>query len=167
MRLFAKVSSIFDGTLNVFAYMAGCLILFIMLAIGFDVVLRYFLNRPIIWVGEISEYTLLYITFLATAWLLRREGHVRMDIVLRRLTPKTQSLVNLITSLVGAIICMAIVLYGTQTTWSHFQRGLFIPTHLEPPKFILLLIIPLGSFLLFIEFIRRAYSHLESWRTSS
>ena len=72
MKLLAKFGAIFDRLLDVVSILACILLVFIMLSVCAEVVLRYFLGSPLIWVIEISEMNLLYITFLAIAWVLRR-----------------------------------------------------------------------------------------------
>jgi len=160
MNLLTKVTNIFDRTIQVATLLAGILLIFLMLSVSADVVLRYFLGRPIGWVKEVAEYILLYIPFLVAAWVLRREGHVKMDLVLSRFSPKTQSMVNAITSLISAIICFLLTWFGVKATWYFFQVGYVTPTVLRVPKFIIIAIIFVGSFLLFIQFLRRAYSYL-------
>jgi len=167
MKLLTKVTAIFDRTIDILAWLASGLLLFATLSICLDVIFRYFLNRPLIWVLEISEYILLWITFLGAAWLLKIEGHVKVDIVLNQLKAKNQALLNTITSVTGAMMCLALTWYGVLATWDFFQRGHYDPTILQPPTFILIAIIPAGSFLLFIQFLRRAYGNLSSLKSSS
>ena len=90
-----------------------------------------------------------------------------MDIVLTRLSPKMQAIINIITSILGAFICLLLTWYGTQVTWEHFREGLSTETALRLPMVYLLAIIPAGSFLLFIQFLRRAYGFSESLRLSA
>lgn len=161
MKLLRKFAGIFDGTVDAFSILACVLLIFVMLAVCAEIVFRYFLHSPIIWVVEISEVILLYITFLGTAWLLRREGHVKIDLLLSRLKPKTQAWFNIIISVIGAIMCLLLVWYSAQETWVLFQRGVLTPTVLALPKAPIILIIPIGSFLLFIQFLRRAQGY---WR---
>jgi len=146
--------------------LAGILLIFITLIIGVSIASRYFLNRPMGWVTEISEYSLLYITFLVAAWVLKKEGHVKMDIVLTRLKPRTQSVTNVITSAISAVVCFILTWYGVRVTWELFQTGYPTPTILELPKFIIIAAIFIGSFLLFIQFLRRTCSYLGNWRAS-
>ena len=160
MNLLTKVANIFDRTIQVATLLAGILLIFLMLSVSADVVLRYFLGRPMGWVKEVAEYILLYIPFLVAAWVLKREGHVRTDLVLSRFSPRIQSIVNAITSLISAIICFLLTWFGVKATWYFFQVGYVTPTLLRVPKFIIIAIIFVGSFLLFIQFLRRAYSYL-------
>ena len=126
-----------------------------MLAVSTDVIMRYWLARPSLWVGEVAEVALLYITFLAAAWVLRKERHTSMDIVLTRLNPRNQAILNTITSIISALICLLLTWYGARATWSHFQLGLRTASIMELPMGPILVIIPVGSFMLFIQFLRR------------
>jgi len=67
MKLIPKVTGIFDHTNNLLAFLTGVLMVFMMLSISSDVAMRYLLNQPIFWLLEVTEYGLLYITFLSTA----------------------------------------------------------------------------------------------------
>ena len=131
-----------------------------MLAIFADVTLRYFLDRPITWAFEATEYSLLYITFLGTAWLLKREGHVKLDLVLNWLEPRAQTYLNVITSILLAIVCLFLVWYGAHATWDNFQRGVLSVKYYSLPKFAFLAVIPVGGFFLFVQSVKRTYSYL-------
>jgi C4-dicarboxylate transporter DctQ subunit len=146
---------IFDRIINVMTFLAGMLLVFIMLSVCMEVILRSFINRPQIWVTEVTECLLLYITFLGTAWLLREEGHVKVDVILDRLKPKAVALMGIISSLIGLFVSLILTIYGLGVTWSYFQRGIYTPTAMEIPVFAILAIIPIGSLMLFIQFLRR------------
>ena len=150
-----RLLDIFDRTLNVMTFLAGILLVFIMLSVCLEVILRSFINRPQICVTEVTECLLLYITFLGTAWLLREEGHVKVDIVLNRLKPQTTAFLGIISSIMGVLVSITLTIYGFNVTWDYFQRGIYTPTALEIPVSAILLIIPIGSLMLFIQFIRR------------
>ena len=166
MKLLTRVNSIFDGTIGTLAILAAILIVFIMLAVSADVIMRYFLNRPTVWLIEISEYCLLFITFMSAGWVLKREGHVKMDLMLNRLSSRRRTLLNTITSITGTITCLAIVWFGAVVTWEFYQIGYFTHSELKLPKFIFLLIITIGMFFLSIQFIKRTYGYLRSFRMS-
>ena len=165
MQLMKKFTVIFDRILGAMAILAGILLVFAVVSVSVAIATRYFLGYPIGWVIEISAYILLYITFMVAAWVLREEGHVTVDIVLNFLTPKTQSLVNAVTSTASAMVCVILTLYGAKVTWNLFQTAYFTPTELELPKWIINIIIFIGSLLLFIQFLRRSYDNFTGWRT--
>ena len=159
----ARLSVFYNRIVDMGALLAGALLLFLMVSVTLEVGLRYFLGRPTSWVGEICGYILLYIPFLAAAWILRKEDHVRMDLVLAVLGPKARSLVNAITSFVSAVICLLLTWFGIKTTLYYAEMGYKTPTVLMLPKSIIIAIIFLGSFLLSIQFLIDAFNHLRTW----
>ncbi|MBW2609472.1 MAG: TRAP transporter small permease [Deltaproteobacteria bacterium] len=164
MKLIHKISDIFDGVLSLFGTLAVILITFDMLIVSALVVMRYILKRAPTWVIEFTEYSLLYITFLGAAWLLKGEGHVKMDLVISSLRPRTQAILNTITSVACAVVCLIVVWFGVKVTWNHFQTNYLLPTILRPPSYLIVCIIPIGCFMLFIQFLRRAYRYLGEFR---
>lgn len=160
MKLSRKVSSGFDRTVDVFSIMGGVLLVAIMLAVSVKIIFRYFLHEAIVGVDEIAEISMLYLTFLGAAWLLRRGGHITIDLLFARLKPKTQARLNITTSVFGLFISLILVWYGTAATVSFWQRGILTPTILEVPRALIIGIIPVGSLLLAIQFLRRAWANL-------
>ena len=166
MKLIKVLTNIFNRTIDLMVILAGILLIFSMLSISMAVASRYLFNRPMGWVTEISEYILVYITFLVATWVLKREGHVKMDLVFNRLSPRTQSMLNMITSGISAIVCFILFWYGVRVTWELFKTRYFTPTILELPKFVIIAIIFIGSMLLFLQFLNRTFGYLSSWRAS-
>ena len=106
-----KVTRVFDRILDIGAFLAAIMITFAFLAICAQIILRYFWRLQQLWVIDVSTILLVYITFLASAWLLRTEGHVKMDLVINRLSPKQQSILNTVTSSISTIIFIVQLLY--------------------------------------------------------
>ena len=127
--------------------------------------MRSAVGHSIVWVIEICEYSLLFITFLGTAWLLRRDGHVKIDLVVNRLRPRVRAVVSVIISIIGTAVCLVITWYGAETTWSHFIRGTYRITLLETPMYLILAVIPIGSFLISIQFFSMACRQMKNWRS--
>lgn len=152
-----KLGLFFDRALEVMATLASLVLIFVIIIVVADALGRYFFGFYIIWVTLISEYSLLYITFLGGAWLLREEKHVMVELVTGQLAKKKQALLGIITSLIGAIVYTFLLSYGVIVTVDHFQRGIYDPGILRFPKAPIILIIPVGSFFLVVQFLRRAW----------
>ena len=164
MKLLTKATGIFDRTLNVLAVVAGILVVGTMLLVTAEVIMRHFFNRPIVWVIEIIQYALVFITFLAAAWLLRKEGHVIMDLLVNRLSAKSRDLANVITSTVAAIMCLVVTWFGIVVGVDYYQIDYIYQGTLTIPSFYLEAVVPLGTLLLSIQFLRRAYGYLGKLR---
>ncbi len=162
-RVLTKAGIFFDRLLDLFAVLAGIIISFITISVCAGILSRYFLNRPLSWVVEISEYGLLYMTFLVAAWVLRHERHVSVDLVYNRLSQRNQSMASIFTSIVAGIVFLIVTFYGFKVTKHQFDTKYFTPTILEAPKFVVTLIIPVGTSLLFIQMMRKIYRHVREW----
>lgn len=159
-----RIIRIFDFILNAGAASAAGLLVAVMLLTNIKVVYRYGLGEGLIGVDQISGTLLLYITFLGAAWVLRSEEHVTVDLLVTRLSQQVRRRMNIINSIMGALICLILAIYGTLETTTSWQRGILIPAEIEIPRAINLAVIPLGSLLLCLQFIRRAGSHLGAGR---
>ena len=164
MRLLQKAGAVFDHIIDSLAGVAGALVIAMMLIICYAVVMRYFFHAALGWSVEVSEYIIFLLAFLGAAWLLKLKRHISVDLVLTSLKPKAQALLNIATSVLGVIICLVIAWFGAASTIDHFQRGVPVVQTLAFPKFTLLLFIPLGCFLLSIQFLRQSYDHVKAWK---
>ena len=158
------VNKVLEGIENFMAYLAGILLFIMVLSICYEIVLRYFFSRPTLWVVGLVEYILFCATFLGTGWLLRKDGHVKVDIGMAFFSEKGRALLNAITSCIGIASCIVMTLYGTKTTYDFFVRNIMTSQDPEIPKFLLLAFIPLGFFFLVIEFIRRGFESLITFK---
>ncbi len=161
-----KVVAIFEQALNYTAYLSSALIAFVFAIITLSVLLRFLFNISILWPQEVTEYILATVTFVGAAWVLKKERHVFIDIALGLFTTRGQTIINTITSFVATILCFVLLYYGILATWDHFQRG----THMAMkamglPTAPLLSVLPIGFFLLSIQFVRRTLRYLKLWRT--
>ena len=157
----------FDGTIKFMAGFGAVVIIFVLVIVCLEVVMRYFFGRPIAWVIQAAEYGIFFVTFLGAAWVLRQNRHVTMDIMTNRLSQRGRAVLGIITSLIGAIVCLLFVLYGTRLALDLFQRGIYEIKTIEVPKAPLIALIPLSSLALLIQFLRRGYGYLERWRAPS
>lgn len=146
----------FDRLLFGLACLAGAIIVLIELAIGFEVIARYFFNRPTRWVVEFSEYGLLFIAFLAGAWVLKEEGHVRVEMLVETLSPALRKRVFVITSIAGALMCATLAWVSATYTWQLYEQGEVLFRSVVIPKWPLLAIVAIGMALLAVQFLRCA-----------
>ena len=161
MTKFLSVADrVFDVTVKSLSYLAAAMLVFIVLAISSDVILRYAINTPLKWVFEATEYGLLFMTFLAVTWVLQKDEHVRLDAVLNALGPKLRATVEAFTSLVMAVVCLVITWSSTHYMIYLFQNHITIQKYYNIPQVTVFFIIPVGFFLLFIQSLKRIYQYI-------
>jgi C4-dicarboxylate transporter DctQ subunit len=153
-----KLNPILERINNAMAWIAALAIIFMMFAISYAVMMRYIWNKPVPWIVEISSYLMLYITFLGTAWLQHKGGHVEVDLFIGRLKPRSRAVLKAVTSLGGALVGFILAWKGALVTVDYFQRDVTVIGILNTPQFLLMGIIPIGGLPLLVEFL------LQAWR---
>jgi C4-dicarboxylate transporter, DctQ subunit len=167
MKFLARLGKVFDRINIIMVIISAVFLLGLTFIVGADITLRYLFLRPLGWVKEISEYILVVLGFLVAAWILKDDGHVKMDLVLTKVSPRAQTMMNIITSVISTIVVLVITWFSVRVIFQFYQTKLVTPSVLEPPKWILIVPILAGSLLLAVQFIRRTYAFVKKWETLS
>jgi len=139
---------------NLFGVLAIAILVAAGILICVDVLMRYGLNRPILGGIEIIEYALVYIAFLGASWAVPRGAHIDIDIFVQAMSKPWQRICALLSNLISLGVAVFLTIFGATTTWTAYTRHMFKPTVLEIPTWIVLIIIPIGSALLALRFLR-------------
>jgi TRAP-type C4-dicarboxylate transport system permease small subunit len=167
MKFLARLGRLFDYLNIAMVVISAILLIGLTFIVGADITLRYLFNKPLGWVKEVSEYTLVGLGFLVAAWILKDDAHVKMDLVLNKVGSRTQTMMNIITSGISTIVVLITTWFTLRVIVDFYRTKLVAPTVLEPPKWILLTPIFVGCFLLAIQFIRRTYGFIGKWKSLS
>jgi TRAP-type C4-dicarboxylate transport system permease small subunit len=162
MKFLRRFVRVWDRINDAIMVLAGILLWVQMLIVNVEVFSRY-LGRPTSWVAEISSILILWIPFMVTAWVLRKEAHVKMDLLVERLDRKTQAMINFITSLFGVVVMLIVTVAGLMTTL--YWIGNKTPTMLMLPRSPIIAVIFAGSFLFAIQFLIRAVDNFNEWKS--
>ncbi len=127
---------------------------FITLSICYSVIMRYFFQRPPIWVVQTCEYALLWIVFLGTAWVLREKGHVAVDVLYSKLKENAKIWLTLCTFMGAMLACSIVSVIGFYHTWECFKKNIMDVRAITIPKYIVFVIIPIGMVTLVLQFLR-------------
>ena len=146
------------------AFLAGVLLVGAVLIVCFEIWMRYFARKPQVWTVEVCEYILFAIAFLGAPWLLKKGGHVSIDIMVAQMGPKTQSYLGLFSKAMGVLISAIVCGFSMATSWDSYVSGVVVIKTLSIPKHYFLMLIALGYFLLLIEFARQFFGHFKELR---
>lgn len=141
----------YDGFLGALAALAAAAFGGLSFIIAYEVTVRWLGFRPPVWPETISEFTLLYATVLAAPWLLRRAEHVQVNTLMAVLPARVRNALGRLLSLFGALVCLVVAWYALRVTLS--AQGLEIRSF-EMPRWMIYAPLPLGFFLLAVEFAR-------------
>ena len=149
-----------DSLVNGLAYFAGLLVVTVTLSVLYEIVARYVFNSPTIWAVDLTEYSLVYITFLGTPWVLRDHAHTRVELVVERLRPRVRLILGIVVSLVAATGAVVMAWEGALETWESYLGGHAELKAWRVYRWPLILPICVGSTMLVIEFLRQAWHHV-------
>ncbi len=71
------------------AYCSGWLVPLMMMLVVVEVFMRYVLHQPLMLADEFSAYMLVAVSYLGTAYTWRQGGHVRVTVLVSRLSSRT------------------------------------------------------------------------------
>lgn len=134
--------------------LAGVLILAIMVGVAADVLARYLIGRPIVWMFEVTEYALLYIPCLGMAWLAREGGHVAIDTFTTSFPLRVQAGVAIVWTALCVLVCAFVTWWGAIVVIGRYASGTVIDQMIRTPEYLVLWVIPFGFGLTTIEFTR-------------
>jgi TRAP-type C4-dicarboxylate transport system permease small subunit len=143
-----------DAALHACAVLGALILLAICLLVTWVVISRRWLGAPLGWNVELTEYALLYLTFLATAWVLRQDGHVRVDVLVNVLTARAQRILRRVTDGLALAVCLLLAYYAFGVTAEAYRDHLLLVKMLTIPKWPILAVVPLGFLLLAAELVR-------------
>ena len=86
------------------AYLAGLVLVALMLLTTADVAGRYFFNSPITGVFDVTHFAVLIMVFLGLAYCGFQGGHVAIDILYNQLSRPIAVILNRIVNLIGCIL---------------------------------------------------------------
>jgi TRAP-type C4-dicarboxylate transport system permease small subunit len=146
-----------EGLNEFFAVVMGWLVVVMMLLTTVSVVLRYFFRAPIFWSVEICQYLLLWSFFLGVGYTTAVGGHVRVDMLLNRLSAKNRKFLDIVT-LSMSIVFGAVI---TWQTWRLLMRAYSFDWHSETLLAVYLVpiyaIMPVGCGLLTLQLFINLY----------
>jgi TRAP-type C4-dicarboxylate transport system permease small subunit len=135
------------------SYVAGFVLIAMMLLTTADVAGRYLFNSPILGVFEVTEFTMVCLVFCSLAYTQSKKAHVAVDILASLMPPKGQRFIDIINYLISFLILALI-------TWKSIERGFEVMANkessaiLQIPVYPFMFLVALGSAALCIEYLK-------------
>lgn len=109
---------------------------------------------------EVVVYLTVWAVFLATSQLVRTDGHVRPDIVLRLLPPQAQRWVEAFNCCVAILFCAGLAYCGFQVAQGSYDLDERSITGLEFPMWLYYASVLAGGFLMLVRYVIRLYRYV-------
>jgi TRAP-type C4-dicarboxylate transport system permease small subunit len=154
LKVFAALSYAYNKILDALYFAVGIALVFVMLTVTVGIITRYFFSVSLGWSAEISGYVLIPLALLAAPKMLRDGGHIKVDLISNAVSPKINSFLVIIGSVLGAAVFSLLTLAGSKITIDMLETGYRTDTFLRVPRFILIGISVLGLLLMTVQFLR-------------
>lgn len=90
-----RLEQVFDRFSDVMGWIAGALNLVMLLNVFYDAIMRYFFSTGSIALQEMEWHLFAMVFLFGIAYALKEDGHVRVDVIYDRLSPRRQAIINI------------------------------------------------------------------------
>jgi TRAP-type C4-dicarboxylate transport system permease small subunit len=142
MRLLSKALAIFSGALLVGLVLLICI----------NVFMRYGLNSPVIWADQVTGYFLVYMTFLASPWVLAQRKHISVDILREILGMRGRAVLSGLVGLAGCLYCLMFTYLSVAEIVRIVHRGSEFRDIITVPQWAVYWTLPVGFLMLAVQF---------------
>jgi TRAP-type mannitol/chloroaromatic compound transport system permease small subunit len=147
-----KLEKFFNKFADIIGTITAIAMVLMILNVFYDVIMRYFFKSGSIAMQEMEWHLFSVIILLGISYTLKEDGHVRVDLIYDRWSPKKKAMVNMI----GAIIFILpiAILVGHSSINNAYEAYLSMEQSGDPGglpyRWIVKALIPLSFFLLII-----------------
>ncbi|MEM1383547.1 MAG: TRAP transporter small permease [Pseudomonadota bacterium] len=151
MRAAARLHALI---IDAMAVIAAAMLVWLMASILISVTMRNLGLQPMAWLFLSTEYALLYMTMLGAPWLVRRRGHVHIELVTAALPERPRRVVSRAVALGCVLVCAVLAWKGAELVQTNLARNDYDVRAYFTPKWILTIAFPVSFGLMAVEFAR-------------
>ena len=144
----------YNGLVTALAIAAGALLVWLGIAVIVSVMQRNLGFQPSAWLFVSTEYGMFYLTLLGAPWLVRKRGHVYIEIVTAALPPKILGIFSRLVCLLCVIVCVIMAFKGAELVQMNLARSDQDVRAYFFPTWLLTITFPICFGLMAIEFLK-------------
>lgn len=138
------------------AFIAGLMLIWMLIAIVVAVVIRNMGAQPSAWFFLSTEYSMFYLTLLGAPWLVRQKGHVHIELLTSVLSPSALNILSRTVATICVVTSLVLAWKGLDLMLTNIERSDYDVRAFFVPKWILTIAFPISFSLMAIEFGRFA-----------
>jgi TRAP-type C4-dicarboxylate transport system permease small subunit len=137
-----------ECTATFFMIVAICLCLY-------NIFFRAFGGSVGSWVQSLIQYLVIWSAFLSVGYVLRRNRHIEVLALLKRLPNNVRRISEIVIHLLGLIVCSTVVIYGFQNIMKLKSINTAVYEFFDLPVYPFVLSVPFGMTLLSFHFVEK------------
>ena len=158
------IDRILEALCRLGTMLGALLVIATMVVVAYSVVLRYVFGKPQVWTDELVSFWLVAIVTLGAADVLRRDGHIRIDLLTDRLSPRVQAWVDVWGLISVIILSTVLTISGWEMVMFSWTVDLLSEGYLEMPMWIPQVFVPIGFTLMGLAALHRLIQRLRSMK---
>ena len=134
-RIFKTADKFFGQLSNICAIISGVLLVFMALTIAAGVINRTFIGMIWLFVEEWSALALVPATYFALGYTLRQNRHLRMDLLVNKLSIKWQNILAIFVGTIALVCLFYMIQFAFDRFFYSFTRSVISPGPMRTPLY--------------------------------
>jgi TRAP-type mannitol/chloroaromatic compound transport system permease small subunit len=162
MGVWTKIERLIDSLAELLGRI-GWLIVIYSLVFGLtDVILRYFLNRPSLWISVTVQYAMVLLACVSGAYALNHDSFVKLDLFYARFSPRTKAICDIFTFSLSLLYLYVLIWKGMQAAAHSIAIRQMTPTAIPIPLYHLKSLIPVGAFCTLLVAVKKLVQDIQT-----
>lgn len=138
----------------------------VIIVVCLQVFFRYVVHLSLGWSEELARYTLIWITWISTSYAVKKNSHIRVEVVKNLFASSIKKYIELIVLLLWFSLALFLSVEGTKLLLKIHTTGQVSPSTHTPMWFIYLAV-PIGASLMSIRLIQSIYKLFKAYNRKS
>ncbi len=148
MAFLRKIDEHFEEYLSVLLFSLMTVLIFL------QIIFRFLLNASLDWTEELGRYTFIWLVYLSASLAVKRNRHIRVEIVEKLLPRKSSKWFGFLAELIWLLFSLTMVKQGYLVAKMNLQMGQNSPS-LYLPMGLVYAIIPIGFGLISLRVLQK------------
>ena len=123
MNFLSKVSWCIDGISKLTGIFSAIFMGAIAFIVTYEVAMRYVFKDPTGWTIEFVPFLILWGGFIGASITLKEDRHIRVDLLIRHLSPRGEKIMHIITGGIGLLFCVVLFVEGVKMAMQTKELG--------------------------------------------
>ena len=150
-KLFEKSEYLINNTNNKIGIFVSYLLIVIMATTIYEIISRYFFNKPTVWVWGVNTQIFVFIIFIGGAYQLLHRQIIVADILYDRFPDRGKKVIDIISFLCFIIFYGTLLWKGTDMAFRSIKQLEYSQDFFKLPLFPIKTIMPVGTLLIIFQ----------------
>lgn len=151
-----QVCRVYSGVVTAGIVAASGLIVVMVGLVLYATVMRYLFDKPQMWSEQLNGILLVTAALLALAHCLRKDIHVRVELVVSHFRVRPKGIADTVAALAGLSFAGLLIWKGWNLAWVSYVHGYIGVSPPGYPLFASQVMVPIGFFILAMAFLEKA-----------